>query len=150
MMQYAADSVEGYAKIKKNKELVTRAQLELNRAREERSVKLEHVKGHSFHKWNDRADLLAKRGTEGKFARAGRWTTWAQYTHPLGPYQNERDKAIELDKQCRAALERLKTGEEGLDAGQALWDEVNLDEEPFVAPEESDSFGFGFGLDDPE
>jgi len=37
------------------------------------NLRLSHVKGHSNHKWNDKADELANRGAKGLICNVGRW-----------------------------------------------------------------------------
>ena len=63
---YAANQTEGKWKVNKNKELVRTAQSLLAQARRKRSVRFLHVKGHSGHQWNERADQLANLGETGQ------------------------------------------------------------------------------------
>ena len=51
--------------MKKNKALIQRTQAALAEARRSREVRFLHIKGHSGHVWNDKADELANRGAAG-------------------------------------------------------------------------------------
>ena len=66
--KYAALVTTGVYKAKKNKALVAVAQAEWKRAYAAKPDKLwlRHVKGHSNHPWNDKADDLAKAGCGGR------------------------------------------------------------------------------------
>ena len=66
--KYAALITVGVYKAKKNKRLVRQAQTEWKRTEIAKRGKLwlRHVKGHSRHKWNDRADKLAELGRQGE------------------------------------------------------------------------------------
>lgn len=59
---YAANTASGKWNGPKNKALSKIVQGLYRRVCRTREVSLEHVKGHSDHPWNDRADLLANRG----------------------------------------------------------------------------------------
>ena len=65
--KYAALITVGVYKAKKNKQLVRRAQTEWKRTVHAKHgmIWLRHVKGHSGHEWNDRADALATLGRTG-------------------------------------------------------------------------------------
>ena len=60
--QYAACQTRGVWRAKKNKELIAAARQTLARTERTVRVRWEHVKAHSGHAWNDRADELAKAG----------------------------------------------------------------------------------------
>ena len=61
------DAVTHVFKAKKNKRLVRIAQTEWKQTQNFKRGRLwmRHVKGHSNHEWNDRADALAKAGCGG-------------------------------------------------------------------------------------
>ena len=63
--EYAAMQTQGLWRAKKNKALIHRAQAALAEARRSREVRFLHIKGHSGHVWNDKADALANRGAAG-------------------------------------------------------------------------------------
>ena len=63
--EYAAMQTQGLWRAKKNKALIQRAQATLAEARRSREVRFLHIKGHSGHVWNDKADALANRGAAG-------------------------------------------------------------------------------------
>jgi len=65
--KYAALITTGVYKAKKNKKLVATAQAEwkLTRAAKAGRLWMRHVKGHSGHEWNDKADRLANKGCGG-------------------------------------------------------------------------------------
>ena len=65
--KYAALITVGVYKAKKNKQLVHAAQSEWKRtvAFKRGRLWMRHVKGHSRHEWNDRADALANVGRRG-------------------------------------------------------------------------------------
>ena len=67
--EYAAKQAQGLWKVNKNRALVHRAQALLAHARARRQVRFLHVKGHSGHQWNDRADALANAGAAGSTCR---------------------------------------------------------------------------------
>lgn len=71
--EYAAKQAQGFWRINKNKSLVQRAQSLLAQVRQKRAVRFLHVKGHSGHMWNDRADHLANTGAAGGQCAVGRW-----------------------------------------------------------------------------
>lgn len=71
--EYAAKQLQGLWKTNKNHALVQEGKSILKRAQELRSIRFEHVKGHSGHTWNDRADRLANDGAAGKQCKEGRW-----------------------------------------------------------------------------
>ena len=60
--EYAAKSVQGIFKGKKNQALISEIQRILLLAQRKRTVLFEKVKGHSNDYFNDQADLLAKLG----------------------------------------------------------------------------------------
>ena len=66
--KYAAAMATGQCRAKANKELVRCVQRTWVRAREHLKGNLwcSHVYGHTDHKWNDRADELARKGKGGK------------------------------------------------------------------------------------
>ena len=66
--KYAALVTVGVYKAKKNRKLVQQAQTEWKRLAKIKRGKLwlRHVKGHSRHRWNDRADKLAELGRMGE------------------------------------------------------------------------------------
>ncbi len=59
--QYAANQATGTWKAKANRELVAHVQLLWNEVSELRNLSWQHVKAHSGHRWNERADHLAIR-----------------------------------------------------------------------------------------
>ena len=65
--KYAALITTGVYKAKKNKRLVRIAQNEWKQTRLSKrgTLWMRHVKGHSNHMWNDRADALANAGCGG-------------------------------------------------------------------------------------
>ena len=69
--EYAAMQTQGLWRAKKNKALVQRAQAALAEARRSREVRFLHIKGHSGHVWNDKADELANRGAAGQSSGGG-------------------------------------------------------------------------------
>jgi ribonuclease HI len=78
--EYAANQAQGKWKANKNRALVERTQSLLHQARttvrgvqQQREVRFLHVKGHSGHMWNDRADGLANMGAAGGQCSVGRW-----------------------------------------------------------------------------
>ena len=72
--EYAANQVQGKWKTNKNFALVAMGKDLLARARATgRKVRFIHVKGHSNHQWNDRADMLANKGAAGqRSSRSGK------------------------------------------------------------------------------
>ena len=66
--KYGALTTCGVYKAKKNKKLVATAQAEwkLTHKAKTGTLWMRHVKGHSGHPWNDKADDLAKKGCGGK------------------------------------------------------------------------------------
>lgn len=78
--QYAAHIATGEWKATKNQRLAATVQAKYRAVRARRDVRLEHVKGHSGHRWNDRADELANLGgtPAGPACQFGRWKG---YTH---------------------------------------------------------------------
>ena len=67
--KYCALITCGVYKAKKNKELVATAQAEwkLTHKAKAGTLWMRHVKGHSGHPWNDKADSLAKKGCGGQW-----------------------------------------------------------------------------------
>ncbi len=63
---YAMEIAEERWKAKANLELVDVVRAALNAARVGRMVDLNHVRGHEGHRWNERADHLARSAAEGK------------------------------------------------------------------------------------
>ena len=64
--------MQGKWKTNKNHALVAEGKTLLARAQAGgRTVRFVHVKGHSNHEWNDRADALANRGATGQRSGAG-------------------------------------------------------------------------------
>ncbi len=63
---YAIEIAEGRWKAKANLELVDVVRAALSAARVGRGVELNHVRGHEGHRWNERADHLARSAAEGK------------------------------------------------------------------------------------
>ena len=63
---YAMEIAEERWKAKANLELVDVVRAALNAARVGRDVDLNHVRGHEGHRWNERADHLARSAAEGK------------------------------------------------------------------------------------
>jgi len=59
--QYAGNQATGAWKAKANRELVAHLQSLWNEVKELRELSCEHVKAHSGHRWNERADHLAIR-----------------------------------------------------------------------------------------
>ena len=59
--QYAGNQATGNWKAKANRELVAHVQALWNEVLEIRKISWEHVKAHSGHRWNERADHLAIR-----------------------------------------------------------------------------------------
>ena len=59
--QYAGNQATGAWKAKANRELVAHLQSLWNEVKELRELSWEHVKAHSGHRWNERADHLAIR-----------------------------------------------------------------------------------------
>lgn len=59
--QYAGNQATGTWKAKANRELVAHVQALWNEVLEIRKISWEHVKAHSGHRWNERADHLAIR-----------------------------------------------------------------------------------------
>ena len=70
--EYAAMQTQGLWRAKKNKALIRRAQAALAEARRSREVRFLHIKGHSGHVWNDKADALANRGAAGLSSNGSR------------------------------------------------------------------------------
>ena len=73
--EYAAMQTQGLWRPKKNQALVQRAQAALAEARRSREVRFLHIKGHSGHVWNDKADELANRGAAGQSSGGGQNST---------------------------------------------------------------------------
>ena len=67
--EYAAKQTQGQWKVNKNKALVLKAQALLATALTRRDVRFLHVKGHSGHQWNEKADALANAGAAGSVSR---------------------------------------------------------------------------------
>ena len=70
--KYAAETASGEWNGPKNRQLASHVQALYKDVNKSRRVGFEHVKGHSDHPWNDRADKLANRGntsccTAGRF-----------------------------------------------------------------------------------
>ena len=63
---YAMEIAEERWKAKANLELVDVVRAALSAARVGRNVDLNHVRGHEGHRWNERADHLARSAAEGK------------------------------------------------------------------------------------
>ncbi len=63
---YAMEIAEERWKAKANLELVDVVRAALSAARVGRDVDLNHVRGHEGHRWNERADHLARSAAEGK------------------------------------------------------------------------------------
>jgi ribonuclease HI len=82
--KYAAEQAQGHWKANKNKELVRTAQRLLAQARQRREIRFLHVKGHSGHVWNERADRLANLGETGERCAVGRRWQHQQLSKP-GP-----------------------------------------------------------------
>ena len=59
---YAMKTIKGEWQARKNVRLVREVSRVLTDVRKDRNVRFEHVKGHSNHVWNDRADELANKG----------------------------------------------------------------------------------------
>ena len=71
--EYAAKVVQGIWQAHKNTKLVERG-LELFReVRAQRTLRFVHIKSHRGHRWNERADSLAKRGAAGELCSIGRY-----------------------------------------------------------------------------
>ena len=68
---YAANQAQGIHKAHKNVALSKRSHVMLAAARRKRTVRFQHVKGHSGHMWNDTADTLANRGATGARSAVG-------------------------------------------------------------------------------
>ena len=70
--KYAAMITTSVWRARKNKQLarIARAEWEQASLHLKGKLWLKHVKGHSGHKWNDRADALADEGREGKVRKA--------------------------------------------------------------------------------
>jgi ribonuclease HI len=64
--QYAGNQATGKWKAKANKELVNKVQNLWKEVSELRNLSWEHVKAHSGHRWNERADHLAIRAALGE------------------------------------------------------------------------------------
>ena len=64
--QYASNLTSGLWKPKANKELVTRVRRLWLECQSIRSVRIEHIRAHRGHRWNERADHLAFRAMEGR------------------------------------------------------------------------------------
>ena len=64
--QYAGNQATGAWRAKSNRELVAHVQSLWNEVSELREVTWEHVKAHSGHRWNERADHLAIRAANDK------------------------------------------------------------------------------------
>ena len=64
--QYAGNQANGAWKAKANRELVGHVQSLWNEVSELRELSWEHVKAHSGHRWNERADHLAIRSANGE------------------------------------------------------------------------------------
>lgn len=62
---YAANIAKGVFKASKNKDLAKTVQKLFSVVSKRRSLAFSHVRAHSSHRWNDRADKLAKRGATG-------------------------------------------------------------------------------------
>ena len=73
---YAANMVQGTLNCKKgrNTELIREAREEYRKANREVNITWEHVKAHSNHKWNDRADVLADEGAQMPHGIHARWS----------------------------------------------------------------------------
>ena len=69
---YAAKIATGEYKAKNNKYLATKTKQLLYKVKEQRQIRLEHVKGHSNNAGNDKADEIANKGAEGKTCNKGR------------------------------------------------------------------------------
>jgi len=61
---YAMKTIKGEWQARKNIPLVKEVNRVLCQVRKDRTVEFKHVKGHSNHVWNDRADELANRGAK--------------------------------------------------------------------------------------
>jgi ribonuclease HI len=72
--EYAAKSVQGVFNGEKNVELIKSIRETLSKVKQRTQVCFSHVKGHSGHRWNDRADSLASMGAAGLQATCGRYT----------------------------------------------------------------------------
>ena len=78
--KYAANMVQGTWKCKKGKniELIREAREEYRKATREVSITWKHVKAHSNHKWNDRADALADEGAQMSHGTHAKWSRGEQ------------------------------------------------------------------------
>ena len=78
--KYAANMVQGTWKCKKgrNIELIREAREEYRKATREVNITWEHVKAHSNHKWNDRADALADEGAQMSHGTHAKWSRGEQ------------------------------------------------------------------------
>jgi len=74
---YAAKITTGRYRAQKNQVLAAKAQSLLMEVRQKRSIRFEHVKGHSKNKWNDAADALANRGSTLAACTIGRYANRA-------------------------------------------------------------------------
>ena len=77
---YAANMVQGTWKCKKGKniELIREAREEYRKADRKVSITWKHVKAHSNHKWNDRADALADEGAQMSQGTQAKWSRGEQ------------------------------------------------------------------------
>ena len=72
--KYASKITTGEFRANDNKHLAATARALLKVVLEQRTVRFEHVKGHSNDRWNDEADDLADRGAKGEQCTIGRYT----------------------------------------------------------------------------
>lgn len=81
--EYGAKQTMGEWKANKNLELVGTAKTLFAQARQGgRQVRFLHIKGHSGHAWNDRADALANMGAAGSVCTSGRYSAAGAAQHP--------------------------------------------------------------------
>jgi ribonuclease HI len=71
--KYAANITDGTYNAKKNQRLAKQARRLHADVCAQRKLSFVHVKGHSGHRWNDKADELANRGGTGAHTSVGRW-----------------------------------------------------------------------------
>jgi len=71
--KYAANIASGAFKAHKNKALAATARSLYSEVVGSWQLRLEHVKGHSGEKWNEKADELANKGAAGARSAEGRW-----------------------------------------------------------------------------
>jgi ribonuclease HI len=71
--KYASKVTTGEYRANENKHLAATARALLKLVMEQRTVRFEHVKGHSNDRWNDEADELANTGATGKQCNKGRY-----------------------------------------------------------------------------